>query len=119
MAKKLIKLLPLIMMWIAMVCLLLSMSIWSVALVKSHIVGLVFLAIATTTQVFNTKYGYFMTGLLLVIGTFSFAALTPWIVTFGIGPVKFDIFFVLTTLVFVVIHRNEIPDWIRELKSDT
>lgn len=118
MNKKIVNLLPLIMLLAAAIYLLLSVLISNVVLVKWHIVGLVFLAIATTAQVFNARYGYFFTALLLIFGTFSFAALTPWIVTFGIGPIQFDLFFVLATLVFVVVHRNQIPDWIRELRSD-
>src|SRR5687767_3872222 len=116
--EKIMKLSPLVVLLVATVHLLITVLVTNITLVKWHIVGLVFLGIATTAQIFNEKYGYWVTALLLIFGTFSFAALTPWIFTFGIGPVQFDLLFVPTTILFVIVHRNEIPDWIHELKSD-
>ena len=115
--EKIIKLSPLIVLLVATIHLLITILVTDITLVKWHIVGLVFLGIATTTQIFNEKYGYWMTAMLLVFGTFSFAALTPWIFTFGIGPIQFDLLFLPTTILFIIVHRNEIPDWIQELRT--
>jgi hypothetical protein len=116
--EKIIKSTPLIVLLVATAYLLITVLTTDITLVKWHIVGLVFLGIATTAQMFNEKYGYWMTAMLLIFGTFSFAALTPWIFTFGIGPVQFDLLFLPTTILFIIVHRNEIPDWIHELRTD-
>ena len=115
--EKLIKLSPLIVLLIASAHLLITVFTTDITLIKWHIIGLIFLGIATTTQIFNEKYGYWMTAMLLMFGTFSFAALTPWIFTFGIGPVQFDLLFLPTMILYVIVHRNEIPDWIHELRT--
>jgi hypothetical protein len=90
---KIAKLSPLIILLVTTLYLLGTVLLTNIALNKWHIVGLVLLGIATTTQIFDEKYGYWMTALLLIFGTFSFAALTPSIFTFGIGALEFDLFF--------------------------
>lgn len=88
--KKIIKLSPLIVLVLAAVCLLVTVLMTNIILIKWHIVGMGFLAIATITQIIHEKYGYWMTLLPLISGTFSFAALTPMIFLFGIGVIQFD-----------------------------
>ena len=114
---RIIKLSPLIVLLIAAVYLLITVSVTDASLVKWHIIGLVLLAITITTQISHEKYGYWMTAFLLIMGTFSFAALTPTIFYFGIGPIHFDPLFLLTTILFTVVHRREIPDWIHEIRT--
>ena len=116
--EKIIKLSPLIVLLIATAHLLITVLTTDIALDKWHIFALVFLGIVTTTQVFNEKYGYWLTAMLLIFGTFSFAALTPSIFTFRIGPVHFDLLFLPTLILFVIVHRNEIPDWIHEVRTE-
>jgi hypothetical protein len=113
---KIIKLSPLIVLLIA-IYLLITVSMTDVSLVKWHIVGLVLLAIAITIQIFHEKYGYWLTAFLLIIGTFSFAALTPIIFYFGIGSIRFDPLFLLTSILFAIVHRRDIPDWIQEIRT--
>ena len=115
--KRTIKLSPLIVLVIAAIYLLITVSVTDVFLVKWHIAGLVLLAIAIAAQIFHEKYGYWITALLLIIGTFSFAALTPTIFYFGIGAIHFDPLFLLTTILFATVHRREIPDWIHEIRT--
>ena len=115
--KRIIKLLPLIILIIATAILLITVTITDTSLVKYHIVGLVLLAIAITTQIFNEKMGYQFTGGVLLIGTFAFAAFTPTIFTFNISIVSIDLLCFPTLIIYIFVHRNELPDWIEELRK--
>jgi hypothetical protein len=111
--QKTIKLSPLIILLIATVYLLISVIATNVVLVKGHIVGLILIAIAITAQFFDDKYGYWLTGFLLIVTTFSFAAFTPTIYSLGIGPAKIDPLGFLTAIVYAIVHRRDIPNWIK------
>jgi hypothetical protein len=106
---KIVRLLPLIVLLIAATCLLITILITDITLIKGHIVGLVFLTIATTIQIFNEKYRYWLTAMLLIFGTFSFAALTPSIVTIGIGIIQIDLLFLPTLILLLLYIEMKFP----------
>jgi hypothetical protein len=112
---KVIKLLPLLCLVIAAIILLFTGMVTNVVLMKEHILGIVLLAIAVTIQAFNTTMGYQATGLVLLISTFSFAAYTATIWTIGIGFITVDLFSTSVFLLYIVIHRNQLLDWILDL----
>jgi hypothetical protein len=115
--KRIIKLLPLFILIIATAILIITVMTTDTSLVKYHIVGLVLLAIAITTQIFNEKIGYQVTGGMLLIGTFTFAAFTPTIFTFNISILKIDLLCFPTLIIYIYVHRNELPAWITELRK--
>lgn len=116
---KIIRLLPLIILLVATVVLLISILTNTVLLMQEHIVGLVLLSIAVTSQILNERIGYQVTGGLLLIGTFAFAAFTPTIYTFyfraGALKVSFDYLCLVTLLIYIFVHRNELPKWFASL----
>jgi hypothetical protein len=117
MNKKIIKLLPMLIIVAAATWLLVKVAFTETSLMNKHIVGLVLLAVTITTQLFNEKYGYWVTGLLLTIGTFSFATFTPSVYSFHLGRLSFDLLCLPTLVLFLFIHRNEILYWVREIKD--
>ena len=121
-SSKIVKLLPLIILLASTLVLLLSVLTNEVLLMKQHIVGLVLLGIALIAQVINERIGYQVTGGLLLIGTFAFAAYTPAIYTFylraGSLKVSFDYLCLVTLVIYIFVHRKEIPEWISSLLKE-
>ena len=70
-------------------------------------------------QVFDKEIGYKATGGMLFFGFFAFAAFTPIFFTFSVSVIRFDVFCVFVAVIYVIIHRNELPDWIRWLIKGT
>jgi hypothetical protein len=112
---KLVKLLPLLTLALATIILLFTTMITDIVQVKEHLVGLVFLAIVIGIQAFNTKMGYQATGVVLLISTFAFAGYTSTIFFVRIGIITIDLFCLLILLIYLVIHRNQVLDWILDL----
>jgi hypothetical protein len=115
MNQRMLKLFPLIILTTATLYLLLRVFTTNVALDKFNTVAFVFLGIAIVTQIFNEKYGYWITGFLLILGMFSLAAFTPTIYYFKMGIIQLDLFSLPTLILFLVLHRKELPDWIHEI----
>jgi hypothetical protein len=113
--RKAIKLMPLLALVIATIVLLFTVITTDVVLMKEHVFGLVSLAIVVAIQIFNTTMGYQATGVVLLIGTFAFAGFTASIFTVGIGFIKIDIYCILILLIYMVVHRNQLLDWILDL----
>ena len=116
---KIIKLIPLIVLILATIVLLISAITGTIVLMKQHIIGLALLAIAGLVQALNGKTGYQITGVILLIGAFAFAAFTPTIYTFYFRiaslKISFDYFCIATLFIYIFIHRKELPVWISEL----
>jgi len=120
-SRKLIKLLPLLIVVACSLFLLWMAATNSVSLVKKQIAGLALLAITVILQFINTKAGFIATGILLFIGAFAFITFTPAIHTSTIRfhslSVNFDEYCLPVFILYLVIHRKEIPGWIAELRS--
>ncbi len=84
-------------------------------LMREHILGLAFLGIVVIIHFFNRTVGYQATGLLLFVGLFSALGFTPTLFFFGIGRLQVDVFCVVVSIVYIIVHRHVLPDWIRWL----
>ncbi len=107
--------LPLLALIVATLVLLVTILVTNITLAKEHIVGLVLLAAVITAQAFNTTIGYQATGGLLLIGLFALAGFTPYIVTISINIIKIDLFCLCVLFGYVIVHRQELPDWLMDL----
>lgn len=121
MKNRIIKLLPLIIILISSLITLVYALTNEIVLVKWQIVGLVLTAIAFIAQIFNPKLGYIITGFVLIIGLFAFASFTPVINTtsFRAGSLKItiDSLSIIVLLIYILVHRKELPQWIKELQN--
>jgi hypothetical protein len=116
--EKIIKLSPLIVLLVATAYLVITILTTDTALVSGILLDLYFLESWRLRQTFNEKYGYWMTAFLLMLATFSFAAFTPTIYFIRIGIIKIDPLGFFTTILFIIVHRKQIPNWILELRAD-
>jgi hypothetical protein len=115
---RIVKLLPLAILVGSIVIVLISVLNSEIILINQQIIGLSLLSINLLVQFYNEKIGYQLTGLLLLLGTLTFAAFTPSIYTvyFKISELKisFDYFCFAILILYIFVHRNELLIWIGE-----
>ena len=82
-----------------------------------HYINFILVAIPTIAYFFKRETGHYLTGIVLLGGSFTKATFFPSYYYFAIGTFKISWPYFLLFLFFIVIHWDSFPDWFRDTET--
>lgn len=84
----------------------------------NHYAHFILLIIATILQFLRYPIGKLLLGVILLVGTFGTAAMTPSTYVFFAGIVRISIPYFLCLILYLVLYWNNLGGWVSSALSD-